>query len=343
MNNTSVDNGIWLDPSGLQQLRHQAASDQQTALQSAAEQFEAQFVTQMLKAMRETVPDNGLMSGRDEELYQGLMDRQLALHIARGEGFGLADSITRQMTAVAGDTSSGPEVGSLQAQSALPLRDAGLPAPSRGRPNADADRALLKTERPSSLSSEVGRQPGPQTPAAFVREIMPYAKPAGRELGIAPEILVAQAALETGWGQQVIRHANGRSSYNFFNIKAHGDWQGDAVARTTFEYSEGIPHRVRDRFRAYDSPQAAFADYVSLVSTQPRYAVALEQSGDPRAYMKALQAGGYATDPQYADKVLGLLDHPAIQGVGNAFKNDDSMPTNTSATGEHPAATAERG
>lgn len=341
MNNGGTNNGIWLDPKSLQHLRQQAATNQESALQSAAEQFEAQFVAQMLEAMRATVPEDGILSGRNEELYQGLMDRQLALDIVRGRGFGLAESISQQMAQTDAHEAAGSAVRPLYEQPEMSLNSgvSGLPIPARSDLNSAQMTALRSPDvlAHASRSAKIPEMPAhshePTTPEAFVDEVLPYARQASQELGVRPEILVAQAALETGWGKHVIRHADGRSTFNFFNIKAHGDdWQGAAVARTTFEYAEGIPQRVRDRFRAYDSPQAGFNDYVELVSTRPRYASALDNSGDPRAYIEALQNAGYATDPRYASKVIDLLDHPAITAISTGFKKDADVPTNKSAT-----------
>lgn len=346
MNNSTPDNGIWLDPNGLQQLRHQATTNREAALRSAAEQFEAQFVAQMLKAMRATVPKDGVLSGRDEDLYRGLMDRQMALNIARGRSFGLTESITRQMGKIDSGVSALASEQPHSQSSLMPLK---LNGNTSFRVHSTDDESVIDTKLRSTYELPDSRrslsvidtpvaEDVPNTPAAFVHDILPYARQAAKEIGVSPEVLVAQSALETGWGKHVIRHADGRSTFNFFNIKAHGgEWQGATVAKTTFEYSEGIPRRVRDRFRAYDSPQSAFSDYVDFVATNPRYEAALDNAGDPHGYIRALQAAGYATDPKYASKIIDLLDHPAITAVRQAFKNTTDVPTNTSANNP-PAA-----
>ncbi len=121
-----------------------------------------------------------------------------------------------------------------------------------------------------------------------------------------PELLIAQAALETGWGRAIVHDGQGRSSHNLFGIKADSRWSGSRISVNSLEYEDGVAVRARAHFRSYDSFDQSFDDYAALVRASPRYRDALRQASDPRAYMHALQSAGYATDPLYAAKVLDI-------------------------------------
>ncbi|UXH76888.1 glucosaminidase domain-containing protein [Roseateles amylovorans] len=147
---------------------------------------------------------------------------------------------------------------------------------------------------------------------AFVDELMPIARQAASRLGVAPEVLTAQAALETGWGQSPIRRAGGESSHNLFGIKASAQWTGSVTSAATTEIEQGLAVRREQRFRAYDSPAQSFDDLAQLIQGNTRYQAAIGTGADARAYGQALQRGGYATDPAYADKLARVAAR--IQG-----------------------------
>jgi flagellar protein FlgJ len=148
---------------------------------------------------------------------------------------------------------------------------------------------------------------GYQTPDAFVQDIWPHARAAGQQLGVEPRLLVAQAALETGWGEAIMSRPDGSPSFNFFGIKADSDWSGDRVIKQTVEFRDGVPERVMEPFRAYSSAADGFADYARLIGGSLRYGDARGVSEDPAAYARALQDAGYATDPDYAKKLLAVF------------------------------------
>jgi flagellar protein FlgJ len=164
----------------------------------------------------------------------------------------------------------------------------------------------------------------PTSPEDFVQQLWPCAAEAGRELGVDPTHLLAQAALETGWGKSLPCDANGNPSFNFFGIKAGTDWTGDTVATRTLEFQGGVPVPQVAHFRAYESAQDSFRDYVALLRDNPRYAAALNTGNDAKAFATALQRGGYATDPAYAQKIASIA-----QNLGNsaiALKSSGSQP-----------------
>lgn len=166
-------------------------------------------------------------------------------------------------------------------------------------------------------------------PHAFVKSLWPEAQKAASALGVAPEVLIAQAALETGWGKAIVRDGNGRSSNNLFNIKADTEWAGERVAVTTVEYRDGVAVRERAAFRSYDSIAASFDDYVNLISSHPRYRAALAHAHDSGRYVQELQAAGYATDPMYGEKIGRILRGEQFEGQMSSLKDPNRGTLNT--------------
>ena len=166
---------------------------------------------------------------------------------------------------------------------------------------------------------------------AFVAKVWPHAQKIGRELGVDPRAIVAQTALETGWGRSTIS-ANGQTANNYFGIKATGGWRGGSVATTTQEYAQGGFRTERAAFRAYDGVEQSFNDYAALLKRSPRYAGALNAGGDIRGFAAALQRGGYATDPAYARKIEAIATGPALNRALARLDIDDATgPTAPSA------------
>lgn len=155
-------------------------------------------------------------------------------------------------------------------------------------------------------------QLGKHTPEGFVASIWPHAEKAARELGVNPRALVAQAALETGWGRRHIRRQDGASSHNLFGIKATG-WKGDSATAATHEYVDGQRQNQTARFRAYGSAAESFGDYVRMLKNSPRYQAALKAGSDVRGFAQGLQRAGYATDPGYAAKIAAIAAGPTIE------------------------------
>jgi len=147
---------------------------------------------------------------------------------------------------------------------------------------------------------------------AFLESIAPWARQAAHKLGVAPELVQAHAALESGWGQRPLRTADGASSHNLFGIKAGAGWQGAAGESATTEYVNGAALKTRERFRAYPDAASAFQDYARVLTDNPRYRAALNTGNDAQAFAQGLARGGYATDPGYAAKLARIAD--SLQG-----------------------------
>ncbi|SDH96553.1 flagellar protein FlgJ [Pseudomonas delhiensis] len=155
-------------------------------------------------------------------------------------------------------------------------------------------------------ASAISTKPGKSMFASaddFVATMLPMAERAARRIGVDPRYLVAQAALETGWGKKMIAQRDGSSSHNLFGIKSGSSWKGDSARAVTSEYENGKQVKEVASFRAYNSFEQSFQDYVSFLQNNDRYQDALDSAARPEQFMKELQRAGYATDPQYARKV----------------------------------------
>jgi flagellar protein FlgJ len=306
------------DVQGLERLRHRAAQNDPAVLAEATVQFEALFVGMMLESARSASLGNGIFDGAGAKQYLELMDAQVALEIARNGGLGFGKILREQLGA-----------GSAEADRARPIAPARSELPARA-PVAALHDAAFPHGLPQSLADLGGnaaspdfipRADGAEAPAMepraeeFVARLLPDARRAAERLGVEPRVLLAQAALETGWGAAIPREAEGGSANNLFGIKAGGAWDGPQTARWTIEFRDGIAERKRESFRAYENPAASFADYVDLIANTPRYAAARANAADPEAYARAVAAAGYATDPAYADKWLAVYRGDRLDGA----------------------------
>lgn len=158
-------------------------------------------------------------------------------------------------------------------------------------------------------------EPQAHSPAQqeFLASIAPAAREAGARLGVAPELVAAHAALESGWGQRPLRQAEGASSHNLFGVKAGPGWQGDVTEALTTEYEHGAALKKSAQFRSYPDQSSAFRDYAQVLLDNPRYRAALGAGRDAHAFAEGLARGGYATDPAYAAKLTRLATR--LQGI----------------------------
>ena len=278
-------------------LRAGAQENDPAVLREVASQFEALFTQTILKNMRAGELADPLFGDSDQhEMYQDMMDQQLAMEMSSGRGIGLAEMLVRQLGGEPGSVSATAESFSLSAPPRL--------AASRGEPMW-------------------------ASPDAFARDLWPHAERVARELNVAPEALLAQAALETGWGEHVMKRSNGVSSYNLFGIKAGRDWSGSSVSRSTLEYTDGIARRSVEKFKAYPDISATFDDYVELIAGNPRYESVRDHGADTAGFATALQHSGYATDPSYARKIDAVVRGETMQAILGLLKIDAGAPINT--------------
>lgn len=166
---------------------------------------------------------------------------------------------------------------------------------------------LPVSESDAVLAQQVGSEQRWDSPNYFVSDLWPHAEKAANAIGISVQALVSQSALETGWGKHSMRFPDGQQAFNLFGIKAGSQWDGPTLIKPTLEFREGVMQTEMAHFRTYESIPEAFDDYVEFIQTSPRYQNALEHQGNDAHYLKELQQGGYATDPQYADKIINIM------------------------------------
>ncbi len=298
------DIGFIHDISSLDSLRKKAVEGkegEQDALRAAARQFESIFTNMMLKSMREANQgfESNFMDSQNEKFYRQMLDEQMVSELSASGSMGLADMIVKQLTAAQGSDKSETAMRDA-ANSAVEYRRVD---PKKAR---EIEQRLIESGELSRPSRTVANTSTPtrfESPESFVSSMKPYAEKAAKALGIEPSLLLAQAALETGWGQKVVKNASG-SSNNLFNIKADRRWQGDKIATQTLEFYDNTPVKETAAFRSYSTYQDSFNDYVRFLNDNPRYVTALQQRVDSESFIRGIHRAGYATDPEYADKVL---------------------------------------
>ncbi|MBI5918071.1 MAG: flagellar assembly peptidoglycan hydrolase FlgJ [Nitrosomonadales bacterium] len=269
----NVMGGLAADVKSLDQLKLQAKQSPDQALKMAAQQFEAVFLGMMMKSMRDASPQDGMFDNEQTKMFTSMLDQQMTQSMA-SRGTGLADMLVKQLSHSTGALGGGAVH---PAPAAQPVAHAAIP----------------------SAYSEGAQQD-------FVKQMMPAAMQASQTTGIPPQLMIGQAALESGWGKREIRNADGTNSYNLFGIKAGSGWSGKVAEVMTTEYHNGVSNKQTEKFRSYGSYAEAFQDYARLLKDSPRYAGVLQQ-GDAQGFAQALQQAGYATDPNYADKLVRVI------------------------------------
>ncbi|MCC6535467.1 MAG: flagellar assembly peptidoglycan hydrolase FlgJ [Burkholderiales bacterium] len=293
-----------LDVGSVEALKRQARSDPDKALRAAASQFEALLMQMMLKSMREATDSGSSTDSQDTKLYKSMLDQQLSIALAK-RGIGLADVMVRQLSralpGTPGEAARAPgdsEAGNAAAAATSPASSS-APAAAVPLPNAAPS---VQSPADAATTSAL-----PDAARGFVKRLWPHALEAARTTGIAPHFVLGQAALESGWGRAEIRMADGSPSHNLFGIKAGRGWQGASAEVMTTEYVNGAPVKTLERFRAYSSYAEAFKDYAQLLAANPRYAHVLNERSDAAAFARGLQQAGYATDPNYAEKLTRVI------------------------------------
>lgn len=259
------------DGASLNRLKFQAGQSTPEAVKETAKQFEALFMRELLKSMRDANASmkSGMLDSPGGDLGTDLLDQQLAVQMA-GQPGGLAEVIARQL-----------------------MQQMGMKDPTGATPAADATTPAV---------------PAPAAARGFVQQHGAAAQEVQRSSGLPASYLLGQAGHESGWGQREILMKDGSSSHNLFGIKANADWKGKVAEVTTTEYVNGEPRKTVGRFRAYDSYAESFRDFASLIGNSPRYAQARQQTGSVQGWTQGLQDAGYATDPDYADKLSRAIN-----------------------------------
>lgn len=329
MQTTSSPTQVYTDLNALQGIRKLGKEDKSAALMEVAKQFESMFVNMMLSSMRQAndvFKDDSLLNSPESDFYQKMYDQQLGLTLSSGQGMGLAGVIHRQLLQSYGDQGDGVALDHSK------LNDRRLAISS-----AEFKRALQQVESvlqqdavteerldQGKVASGVGGK-GQQFASAeeFVAALYPAAKPIAKQLGVDAKAIVAQAALETGWGKHIISDSQGRNSFNFFGIKADSRWSGESVDVVTHEYRDGVAVKENARFRAYASMQEGLQDYALFLQSHERYQGAIHQNLNGSQYGHALQKAGYATDPAYGSKIERISSGDLLQQALKSLENND--------------------
>jgi len=319
------DTGIANDFQSLAHLKKGAREQSPEAIKKVAKEFEALFVKMMLKSMRDTVPENELFGSKSEKMYQDMYDKQLSTEISNGKGIGLAKVIERQL---------GGEPDTFISEKRIEDY-INNPRPVIPYSKSAATVSRLRSDFIGDVSAQQNQQithvdePGNPVWAStqqFIEDVWPHALRASEKLGVDAEVLMAQSALETGWGKHLPVNEDGSNSFNLFGIKADHRWDGDKVEITTREFRYGVMQHEKAEFRSYDSVSQAFDDYANFIMDNPRYQKALEHGYDASAYARELQKAGYATDPDYASKINRIRSNEELQSKVSELKALTKVP-----------------
>ena len=280
----------YTDLNGLAALKNAPRSPE--AIRAVSEQVEALFLQMMLKSMRDASAADGELDSNETGMYQDMFDKQVALTLSKHQDLGIARLFERQL-------------GGKDAQAPAPVAPSADPKAGLPVPGAQAD----------------GRQGGAHTSGVvttqhatqFVNAVLPTIRRVAQGLGVNPLGLLAQAALETGWGRRMAHTADGSPSLNLFGIKAGESWNGSRAVADTLEFNGGVATQRRTTFRAYGSIEESVNDFANLLSNSPRYREAVDAGNDAQAYVHSIARSGYASDPEYGNKLNQILNSDTLR------------------------------
>lgn len=313
---------VYTDVHGLQSIRQLGKQDQDAALMEVAKQFESMFLNMMLSSMRDAnqvFKEDSLFSSSESDFYQKMYDDQISLSLSTSQSTGLADVIYRQMLSNYGQSQDKPELQ----QGDLRRHHSSLDGVMQQVQQVIADLPAEETTGPqvttpvASGRGDKGQQFA--TAEAFVAALYPHARQVAQQLDIDPKAVIAQAALETGWGRFMITDQQGNNSFNFFGIKADQRWQGERVNIQTHEYRAGVRVNERADFRSYPSVAAGLQDYAEFLQSGDRYQQALGKGLAADQFGHALQRAGYATDPAYGEKIQRVSNSDTLNQALNSL------------------------
>ncbi|MEG0007233.1 MAG: flagellar assembly peptidoglycan hydrolase FlgJ [Aeromonas sp.] len=358
---SGINLGMVQDVQNLDKLRRMSQSKEGKgeALMAAARQFESIFTQTLFKGMRQAnsvLTEGNPMNSSYTQFYEGMLDEQRVADMSSKGGVGIAEMVAKQLapeqnfthsdgrvlklpqrtervykpyqapTSAPNDLIEASKVGKDFAEKGMNEAGSELTLPRRTHRTVPPMGSSQQSELRTGGSSESGKMF--DSPEEFVNRLMPLAKKAAGKLGLSPAVLVAQAALESGWGKRVIKDGEGQLTHNLFGIKADPRWEGPKATVSTLEYEQGVASRQKAAFRSYESFEESFNDYVDFLTSGSRYQGALAKVDSPDRYFEALQKAGYATDPQYASKLKQVLRSDAIAGYsspGNTATRNTEM------------------
>ncbi|MGV6852426.1 MAG: flagellar assembly peptidoglycan hydrolase FlgJ [bacterium] len=293
------------------------------------QQFEALFYKMMLKSMRKAMPQSSFFNSSGTRMFTEMFDTQISKTLSEQGNLGISDMIEKNVAArESSKEHSKPKeityskftwgaaptletnkntLQQVELNNIIPVKQVFKPAEAQQETINAKKTSPLKAE---AADSKLATITDSETPKTFIQKIWPYAKVAAQTLGVNPMVLTAQAALETGWGKFVPERDEGESSHNVFGIKSKNEQA--SVQHTTQEFIDGKMENVKDGFRVFDNLNETFDAYISLMRGD-RYAAVKEAGQNPVKQAQALQESGYATDPDYAKKIIDIVSRPAFQ------------------------------
>lgn len=312
MSSTSFSTSAAFDVRSLDALKREVKSNSPEGIKAAAKQMEGMFIQMMLKSMRDASFKDSLMHSQESDMFTSMYDQQISQDIAEQSKLGFADMMVKQMggeaVAVQNTPGSAPAPYSLNG---APFKQNVTPVP-------------VISSQTDTVKTQYSR--GSEKNTHFISRMLEPAIAAAKKSGIPHQLIIAQAALESGWGNKEITTASGKPSHNLFGIKATADWKGETTEITTTEFINGTAQKVKAAFRVYPSYSDALSDYTSLLVNNPRYQH-VAKSDTPEKAAHALQSGGYATDPAYAKKLISII----AQVKGNIDQGLKAYKTDLSA------------
>lgn len=330
---------IYNDRHSLDAIRKQGQVDQRSAIKAAAKEFESFFMNMMLKSMRqasEVIGDDSMFSSSQEKMFVGMLDEQMSVELSQSGNLGIAELMTRDLLGESkihkAETffkNTNPLIGSVNKKASQVEQDLGNKsfdnvdmrhvAPQSTIMNKPNDKekqtvdGVFPTTKVKTINQNINGASEKKSlfedATDFIKSLMPAAIKVAGDIGMDPKLLVAQAALETGWGKYIMHDKSGTPSFNLFGIKGGASWSGNSVKIDSLEVENGTFVKRKDDFRMYGSFEKSFEDYVEFLTSKPRYQGALEFVEDSKKFMQELQESGYATDPNYAKKILRIFEN----------------------------------
>lgn len=313
-NKMMMNTRVYTDIQGLQKLKY----DSNTAgvKKEVAQQFESILMQMVLSSMRNANKafSSGMFGSDQMEMYQDLFDKQLSL-VMSNSGVGFADmiekNINQNQSAALAQTPQATESATTTFKSLAPRQNL------TEQPEKNAEISAIQ----STSSSEQPKKETFKSPEDFVTKLWSAAKYAAKIIGTNPEILLAQAALETNWGKNILPQGK-NSTHNLFNIKADSSWDSKITTVQSLEEKNGVLVKEKSNFRSYDSYMESFMDYANFLKQNKRYSESLDNALNPEKFVNSLQNAGYATDQNYADKILKIFSSRSFQNLVTKVKSN---------------------
>lgn len=346
---------VYTDLNSLDTIRRQGRLDEDGAIKRAAKEFEAFFLNMMLKSMRQAsqvIGEDSPLFSQQEKMFTSMLDEQLSVNLSQGGHLKIADLMYAQLTGHQGKrTDSLPlsqHLSNARLRQADPvaikpaesvqinaqindmqelIQHIELQTGSATGFKAPIEAESLKTEQPKTqpkTDSKPFKAALFEKAQDFIEQLMPLAKKAASKLNLDPRVLVAQAALETGWGKFIMHDQEGNPGFNLFGIKANNNWQGKAIHIDTLEVENQQFKKVSAAFRQYQNFEQSFEDFINFIQSNPRYHKAVEVAEDTHQFVNQLQDSGYATDPKYAQKILRIFNNQQLQQIVPSTNDESS-------------------